>query len=103
MHPGLVEMYHDGPILLLARAEERCSQHCVKMSCLSLGQDQAPEIGRLLQHLAPPEWKCDCITFEIVPHLPTSHCQIDTMSVIVDHLVKSVHFIPSRQPILCLS
>ncbi|XP_070044821.1 uncharacterized protein [Nicotiana tomentosiformis] len=47
----------------------------------------------LLQRLDIPEWKWDCITMDFVVGLPQTQRKFDAVWVIVDRLIKSVHYI----------
>ncbi|GJT39831.1 reverse transcriptase domain-containing protein [Tanacetum coccineum] len=51
----------------------------------------------LLVQLEIPMWKWERITMDFVIKLPKTSSGHDTIWVIVDHLTKSVHFIPTRE------
>jgi hypothetical protein len=50
--------------------------------------------GGLLQPLNIPEWKWDDISMDFIVGLPMTARKFDSISVIVDRLSKSAHFIP---------
>jgi hypothetical protein len=50
--------------------------------------------GGLLQPLSIPEWKWDDISMDFIMGLPLMAHKFDSISVIVDRLSKSAHFIP---------
>ncbi|GJT61989.1 putative reverse transcriptase domain-containing protein [Tanacetum coccineum] len=51
----------------------------------------------LLQQPEIPDWKWEKITMDLVTKLPKSSGGYDTISVIVDKLTKSAHFLPIRE------
>ena len=50
----------------------------------------------LLQPLEVAEWKWEHITMDLVTHFPRMSQKHDTVSVIVDRLTKSAHFLAVR-------
>nr|GEX28184.1 reverse transcriptase domain-containing protein [Tanacetum cinerariifolium] len=69
---------------------------CIKnQSCLPLFECQKPS-GLLIQPKIPI-WKWERITMDFVTKLPRTSNEHDTIWVIVDHLTKSAHFIPTRE------
>ncbi|GKD16931.1 putative reverse transcriptase domain-containing protein [Tanacetum coccineum] len=53
--------------------------------------------SRLLVQPAIPEWKWDNISMNFITKLPKSSQGFDTIWVIVDRLIKYVHFLPIRE------
>jgi hypothetical protein len=52
--------------------------------------------GELLQLLSIPYWKWDGISKDFTVALPLTALKFNSVWVIVDRLIKSVHFIPLR-------
>ena len=50
--------------------------------------------GGLLQQMAIPEWKWECITMDFIVGLPRTLRKFDAVWVIVYRLTKSTHFVP---------
>ena len=49
-----------------------------------------------LEPLPIPEWKWEHITMDFVDGLPLTRDHHDRIWVVVDHLIKSAHFLPVR-------
>ncbi|GJU15113.1 putative reverse transcriptase domain-containing protein [Tanacetum coccineum] len=61
------------------------------------GMDKAFELSGLLIQPEIPTWKWERITMDFVTKLPKTSSGHDTIWVIVDHLTKSAHFIPTSK------
>ncbi|GJS02745.1 reverse transcriptase domain-containing protein [Tanacetum coccineum] len=97
IHPGSDKMYQDQKKLywwpnmkvIIAEYVNKClTCSRVKAKC------QKPS-GLLIQPEIPT-WKWERITMDFVTKLPKTSSGHDTIWVIVDHLTKSAHFIPTR-------
>jgi hypothetical protein len=51
----------------------------------------------LLQLLPIPQWKWEDITMDFITGLPRTTGQKDSISLIMDRLTKSAHFIPNSE------
>ncbi|XP_017431929.1 uncharacterized protein LOC108339302 [Vigna angularis] len=91
----LVESFRDLRLQVEFEADSiRCSNLVVSNDLLRLKakiEHQRP--GGLLQQLEIPEWKWDSIAMDFVTHLPHTVRGHDAISVIVDRLTKSAHFL----------
>lgn len=61
--------------------------------------------GGMLQPLPLPEWMWYCITYDFIMGIPLARRQLDTVRVIIDRLMKSVHFIMIKKmcPLISLT
>ncbi|GJW29758.1 putative reverse transcriptase domain-containing protein [Tanacetum coccineum] len=98
VHPGADKMYYDlrdlywwpGMKRDIAEYVSRCLT-CSKIKA----EHQKP--SRLLQQPEIPEWKWEKLAMDFITKLPKSSSGFDTISVIVDRLTKSAHFLPIRE------
>ena len=80
----------------MARDEKGCDKDVSK--CLTCHQVKAEHqvLSGLLNPLPIPQWKWDNITMDFVSGFPLTQKKHDSVSVIVDKLTKSAHFLPVR-------
>nr|GEW58969.1 putative reverse transcriptase domain-containing protein [Tanacetum cinerariifolium] len=98
IHPGSDKMYQDIKKLYwwpnmkanIATYVSKC------MMCAKVKAGYQRPSGLLVQP-AILEWKWDNITMDFITKLPKSSQGFDTISVIVDRLTKSAHFLPVRE------
>lgn len=81
------------PILLVTRNKNRCSWHCVKISCLSVRQDWAPEARRTLVVIHTAKVEVGLYHMWFCYRFAHSCHQMDVAWVIVDILTKLTYFI----------
>nr|GFA68946.1 transposon Ty3-I Gag-Pol polyprotein [Tanacetum cinerariifolium] len=80
--------YHPGKANVVADALSR------KSSMIVACKIEHQRASGLLQPLDIPVWKWDEISMDFVTGLPRTQRRHDTIWVVVDHLTKSVHFLP---------
>nr|GEU71105.1 hypothetical protein [Tanacetum cinerariifolium] len=98
VHPGSDKMYQDLKQLYwwpnmkadIATYVSKC------LTCLRVKSEHQKPSGLLVQPEIP-QWKWDNITMDFVTKLPRTSSGYDTIWVIVDHLTKSVQFLPMRE------
>nr|GFB77197.1 reverse transcriptase domain-containing protein [Tanacetum cinerariifolium] len=66
------------------------------LTCIRVKEEHQKPSGLLVQPEIP-QWKWDNITMDFVTKLPRTSSGYDTISVIVDRLTKSAHFLPMRE------
>nr|GEV50378.1 putative reverse transcriptase domain-containing protein [Tanacetum cinerariifolium] len=98
IHPGSDKMYQDLKKLYwwpnmkadIAIYVSKC------LTCAKVKIEYQKPLGLLVQ-LEIPQWKWKNITMDFVTKLPKTTAGQDKISVIVDRLTKSVHFLPMRE------
>ncbi|GJU11429.1 putative reverse transcriptase domain-containing protein [Tanacetum coccineum] len=98
IHPGSEKIYQDMKKLYwwpnmkadIATYVSKC------LTCAKVKAEHQRPSGLLVQP-AIPKWKWDNITMDFITKLPKSSQGFDTISVIVDRLTKSAHFLPIRE------
>ncbi|GKE14383.1 putative reverse transcriptase domain-containing protein [Tanacetum coccineum] len=65
------------------------------LTCSRVKAECQKSSGLLVQHKVPM-WKWERITMDFITKLPKTSSRHDTIRVIIDHLTKSAHFIPTR-------
>ncbi|GJY88451.1 reverse transcriptase domain-containing protein [Tanacetum coccineum] len=98
VHPGADKMYYDlkdrywwpGMKKDIVVYVSKC------LTCLKVKAEHQRPSG-LLQQPEIPEWKWERIAMNFVTKLPRTSSGHDTISVIVDRLTKSAHFLPMRE------
>nr|GEZ74797.1 retrotransposon protein, putative, Ty3-gypsy subclass [Tanacetum cinerariifolium] len=66
------------------------------LTCAKVKAEHQKPSG-LLQQPEIPKWKWEKITMNFVSGLPRTPCGYDSIWVIIDHLTKSVHFLPMKK------
>ncbi|GJY60124.1 putative reverse transcriptase domain-containing protein [Tanacetum coccineum] len=97
IHPGSDKMYQDLKKLcwwhnmnaIIAEYVGKC------LTCSRVKAECQKPSGLLVQPEIPM-WKWERITMDFITKLPKTLNEHDTIWVIVDHLTKSTHFIPTR-------
>ncbi|GKC32817.1 reverse transcriptase domain-containing protein [Tanacetum coccineum] len=94
------EIRHDGthciknrswlPLFVIAEYVGKC------LTCSKVKAECQKPSGLLVQP-GIPMWKWERITMDFITKLPKTSNEHDTIWVIVDHLTKSAHFIPTRE------
>ncbi|GJV91143.1 putative reverse transcriptase domain-containing protein [Tanacetum coccineum] len=72
----------------------KCVEKC--LTCLKVKAGHQKPYG-IIQPLEILVWKCEKITMDFVTKLPRTEKKHNAIWVIVDHLMKSAHFIPIRE------
>lgn len=97
IHPGATKMYRDfrqrywWPGMKKQVAEYLAS--C--LTCQKAKVEHQKPAG-MLQSLEVPHWKWDSISMDFLVALPKTQRKFDSISVIVDRLTKSAHFLPVK-------
>ena len=97
MHPGSTKIYQDlKTSYWWSRMKRDVSKFVTKfMVCQKVKAEHQVPLG-LLQPIRMLEWKWDRITMDFVVGLPLTGRKHDPVSVVVDRLMKSSHFLPVR-------
>ncbi|GJU65082.1 putative nucleotidyltransferase, ribonuclease H [Tanacetum coccineum] len=98
IHPGSDKMYQDLKKLywwpnmkaIIAEYVGKC------LTCSRVKAEYQKPSGLLVQPKIPM-WKWERITMDFITKLPKTTNRHDTIWVIVDHLTKSAHFIPTQE------
>jgi hypothetical protein len=95
IHPGIIKMYYDLRQQFWWTRIKHEAAHYVS-ECDTCWKVKADYIkpGGLFYLLSIPNWKWDDISLDFIVGLPLTTCKFDLISVIVDRLSKSTHFIP---------
>ena len=95
MHPGNTNMYHTlrEHYWLKGMKKEIEDFVSICLTCQQVKAEHKKPAGKI-QPLRIPVWKWDKITMHFVPGLPRTRRQHDVIWVIMDRLMKSVHFLP---------
>ncbi|KAL0434126.1 UNVERIFIED_CONTAM: hypothetical protein Slati_2746900 [Sesamum latifolium] len=98
MHPGTVKMYRNlRPYYWWQTMKKDVAEFVAKcMTCQQVKAEHQVPAGKL-RPLSIPEWKWEKITMDFVVGLPRTLRKHDAISLIVDRLTKSAHFLPIRQ------
>ena len=98
MHPGSTKMYHTLKEYYwwpgMKREVVKYVSKCFIYQQVKVERQKPSE---LLQPLPIPEWKWERITMDFVFKLPPTLQRYDDIWVVVDRLIKSVHFLPIRE------
>ncbi|KAL0319704.1 UNVERIFIED_CONTAM: Transposon Tf2-11 polyprotein [Sesamum radiatum] len=98
MHPGTIKMYRNlRPYYWWQSMKKDVAEFVAKcMTCQQVKAEHQAPAGKL-RPLSIPEWKWEKITMDFVVGLPPTFRKHDAISVIVDRLTTSAHFLPIRQ------
>jgi hypothetical protein len=95
IHLGSTKMYHDlRQQVWWTRMKRKAARYISECdTCRKVKADYMKH-GGLLQPLSIPKWKWDVISMDFIVGLPLTARKFDSISVIIDRLSKSTHFIP---------
>jgi hypothetical protein len=95
IHPGSTKMYHDlRQQFWWTRMKHEAARYVSECDTYQKVMSDYLKPGGLQQALSIPEWKWNDITMEFIVGQPLTTRKFDSISVIVDRLSKSAHFIP---------
>nr|GEX46189.1 putative reverse transcriptase domain-containing protein [Tanacetum cinerariifolium] len=98
IHPGSEKMYQDmKKIYWWPNMKADIATYISKCLTCAKVKDEHQRPSGLLVQPAIPMWKWDNITMDFITKLPKSSQGFDTIWVIVDRLIKFVHFLPIRE------
>jgi hypothetical protein len=95
IHPGTNKMYQDlKKKFWWTRMKREIAKYVSECdTCRRVKVDHLRPVGNL-QPLSIPEWKWENICMDFIVGLPHTSRRYNSIWVIVDHMTKSVHFIP---------
>jgi hypothetical protein len=95
IHPGSIKMYHDLKTQLWwTRMKRETARYVVECdTCRRVKADHMRHAG-FLKPLSILAWKWEDISMDFIVGLPLTGRKFNSISVIVDRLTKSAHFIP---------
>ncbi|GJY63505.1 putative reverse transcriptase domain-containing protein [Tanacetum coccineum] len=98
VHPSSNKMYQDMKKLYWwPNMKADIATYVIKcLTCLKVKVEHQKPSGLLVQPEIP-QWKWDNINIDFITKLPRTSSGYDTICVIIDHLTKSVHFLPMRE------
>jgi hypothetical protein len=95
IHPGSTKMYHNiRQQFWWTRMKRETTRYVSECDTYRKIEDDYMKPGGLLQLLSILAWKCDDISMDFIMGLPLTAHKFNSIWVIVDRLIKSVHFIP---------
>ncbi|GJS98719.1 reverse transcriptase domain-containing protein [Tanacetum coccineum] len=98
IHPGSDKMYQDlKKLYWWPNMKAIIAEYVGKCLTCSRVKAECQKPSDLLIQPEFPTWKWERITMDFITKLPKTSSEHDTIWVIVDHLTKSIHFIPSRE------
>nr|GEY25246.1 putative reverse transcriptase domain, ribonuclease H-like domain, aspartic peptidase domain protein [Tanacetum cinerariifolium] len=98
IRPGSDKMYHDlKKLYWWPNMKEIIAKYVGKCLTCSRVKTECQKPSGLLIQPKFPIWKWERITMDFVTKLPRTSNGHDTIWVIVDHITKSAHFIPTRE------
>ncbi|GJX76196.1 putative reverse transcriptase domain-containing protein [Tanacetum coccineum] len=98
IHPGSDKMYQDlKKLYWWPNMKAIIAEYVGKCLTCSRVKAECQKPSGLLVQLEIPLWKWEIITINFVTKLPKTSNGHNTIWVIVDHLTKSAHFIPTRE------
>ncbi|GJR92622.1 reverse transcriptase domain-containing protein [Tanacetum coccineum] len=98
IHPGFDKMYQDlKKLYWWPNMKAIIAEYVGKGLTCSRVKAECQKPSGLLVPPNIPTWKGERITMDFVTKLPKTSSGHDTIWVIVDHLTKSAHFIPTRE------
>ncbi|GJW62280.1 reverse transcriptase domain-containing protein [Tanacetum coccineum] len=97
IHPGFDKMYHYlKKLYWWPNMKAIIAEYVAKCLTCSRVKAECQNPSGLLVQQEIPMWKWERITMDFITKLPKTSIGQDTIWVIVDHLTKSAHFIPTR-------
>nr|GEW51266.1 putative reverse transcriptase domain-containing protein [Tanacetum cinerariifolium] len=87
----------DVEVVLVAKHEGNIATYVSKCLTYSKVKAEHQRPCSLLVQPEIPEWKWEKITMDFITKLPKTTNGYDTIWVIVDHLIKSAHFLPIKE------
>ncbi|GKC31589.1 putative reverse transcriptase domain-containing protein [Tanacetum coccineum] len=98
IHPGFDKIYHDlRKLYWWPNMKAIIAEYVGKCLTCSRVKAECQKPSGLLVQPEIPIWKWERITTDFVTKLPKTSNRHDTIWVIVDRLIKSAHFIPTRE------
>ncbi|GJY43050.1 putative reverse transcriptase domain-containing protein, partial [Tanacetum coccineum] len=98
IHPGSDKMYQDlKKLYWWPNMKAIIAEYVGKCLTCSRVKAECQKPSGLLVQPEIPMWKWERVTMDFVTKLPKTSNGHDTIWVIVDHLTKSAHFIPTRE------
>ncbi|GKD12536.1 putative reverse transcriptase domain-containing protein [Tanacetum coccineum] len=98
IHPGSDKMYQDlKKLYWWPNIKAIIAEYVGKCLTCSRVKAECQKPSGLLVQLEIPMWKWERITMDFITKLPKTSNEHDTIWVIIDHLTKSAHFIPTRE------
>ncbi|GKB24648.1 putative reverse transcriptase domain-containing protein, partial [Tanacetum coccineum] len=98
IHPGSHKMYQDlKKLYWWPNMKTIIDEYVGKCLTCSRVKAKCQKPSGLLVQSEIPMWKWERITMDFITKLPKTSNGHDTIWVIVDHLTKSAHFIPTRE------
>jgi hypothetical protein len=95
IHPGSIKIYHDlRQQFWWARMKREVALYVSECDTCRKVKADYMKPGVLLQPLTIPAWKWEDISMYFIVGLPPTAHQVDSIWMIVDHFLKSAHFIP---------
>ncbi|GKE34531.1 putative reverse transcriptase domain-containing protein [Tanacetum coccineum] len=98
IHPGSDKMYQDlKKLYWWPNMKVIIAEYVGKCLTCSRVKAECQKPSDLLVQLEIPMWKWERITMDFIAKLPKTSNKHDIIWVIIDHLTKSAHFIPTRE------
>jgi hypothetical protein len=95
MHPGSNKVYHDlRSLYWWTRMKREIAKYISECDTCQRVKASHLKVAGTLQPLPIPSWKWEDICMDFIVGLPNTSRHHDSISVIVDRLTKTVHFLP---------
>jgi hypothetical protein len=97
IHPGSSKMYQElRPRYWWTKMKKEVAAYVARCDTCCRVKDIHMKPAGLLQPLSVPSWKWDDISMDFISGLPTTQMGHDSISVIMDRLTKTGHFLPVK-------